>query len=135
MANAEITEILSTCTSLDEGCFASDPNTLHTMLYMDDAVIRTDFQRVAGVSTGAGIEGIPLEEVTYNPATLEIIGTRTQRDLYGQPFSAIDAGIGTDPTPRPVLEAGDSDIDAARQRIAKCAYACGVSAVCPLRAE
>ena len=126
MDTAEITDFLSTCPSPESGCFASDPEALMDMQYMDDPVIRSDFYRAAGASTHAAAEGTPIEDVTYRPAIL------TAPD--GGVFYGGAAKIGSSEVAVKVLDNADSEIARIRQRIVHCAYACGATAVgCPLR--
>ncbi len=73
MASPEIDAFLARCPSPDNGCFASDPDALDTMLnFGGDSGIRTDLQRVASASTDAAEADIPLDEATYEPVQIEV---------------------------------------------------------------
>lgn len=139
MANAEIVEFLSRCPSPETGCFASDPDALDTMLnFRGDIGIRTDLQRAAAAATEAAENGIPLEEATYEPVKIEVAGIipgHTSPDPWGNQVPAEHHRLGRAEPRRIIEELSDGDkISKLRERIARCGYACGATAVgCPLR--
>lgn len=139
MATPEIDAFLTRCPSPENGCFASDPDALDAMLnFGGDSGIRTDLQRAASASTAAAEAGVPLDEATYEPVQIEVAGTipgQFSTGPYGERRPAEFHRLGKG-EPRRVMEVADDhdNIGQLRQRIARCAHACGATAVgCPLR--
>lgn len=125
MARPEYEEVLARCPSPEEGCFASDSATLGAMLYMDDAGLRSEWARIAVAADTAATQDLPLEDATYGEVKIEPI-----------PGSWIEHRIGTGETKRigdlPQIESRESTTGVG-YRVAKCAYACGKQALCPLK--
>ena len=139
MASAEIVEFLSKCPTPESGCFASDPDALDRMLnFSGDSGIRTDLQRAASAATAAAEEGIPLEEATYEPVKIEVAGIvpgSFSTGPHGERRPHEYHKLGRGESRRIIEEVSDGDkISKLRERIARCGYACGATAVgCPLR--
>lgn len=139
MASPQINEFLSSCPSPENGCFASDPDALDAMLnFVGDGGIRTDLQRASSAATAAAEAGIPLEDAIYDKVQIEVAGTipgKTSSDPWGNQVPAEFHRLGKGESRRIMEEVSESDeIGKLRQRIAKCAHACGATAVgCPLR--
>ena len=138
MASAEINDFLSGCSTPETGCFGSDPDALDAMLnYVGgDSGIRTDLQRVASASTTAAETGVPLDEATYEPVQIKVAGTKPFQSSTGPHGERRPAEFHRQGEPRKVVEDVDDydEIGKLRQRIARCAHACGAAAVgCPLR--
>lgn len=123
----QISELLRRCENPSKGCFASDEGAIKSMLYMDDAVIRRDFQRIAGAADKAGTEGLPLEEGTYTEVTLTVVGS------MGSLGDGETKSLG-DILSNPGAEAEHTVANSAA-RIARCAYVCGQVGVgnCPVK--
>lgn len=110
---------LAQCTSSRNDCFASDPEALDSMRYVGDAGIQSGYMNIAQAASEAGAEGIPFEQAVYPQTFILDDGGAMGR---GEPAFLQD------------LENKPGEDDKISYRIAKCAYACGASAVsnCPL---
>ena len=126
MASAEIRELLDNCSSPEAGCFAGDPDALSSMVFMDDVVIRRDYQRIAAGADDAAAAGIPLEEGVYTKTELHVAG------VLGSLHEGETVMIGSI-----LVEPGTNlnNTAGAASRIARCAYVCGQVGVggCPLK--
>jgi hypothetical protein len=134
MADPQLTEILGRCERSDEGCFAGDQEAIESMLWVDDAMIRSGQQRIAMAADDAASEGLPLVEATFVEPSLDIVG-----QLWDNPFTpphkrGVVAEIGQGDT-RTIGELLEDEPDSIRARIAKCAYSCGRVGVgdCPIK--
>lgn len=132
MADPQIASVLGRCSDPERGCFASDQGALESMLYMDDGVIRSNYQRIAGAADKAASEGTTLEDATYEPATLEIVGSFTSFGSRGGYGAIGEIGSGEPKRIGDLLEESNSKTEA---RIARCAYVCGQVGVgnCPIK--
>jgi len=129
MAREEIRAILSDCPSIETGCFASNPDALINMVDGNDSAIRAGYQRIAHAADTAGAEGLPLEDATYAQVTIVEIGSFPSAASTEGLGMVVEFGKGEVHTINSVLE-GDNSVEA---QIARCAYACGQAAICPLK--
>lgn len=131
MVDRRTASTFSECNNPEAGCFASDPGAFEAMLFMDDSIVRSNYQRIAAAADKAGHNGTPLDEATYRPATFETIGSfRSSESIDG--FGVMgNIGSGETQSVGDLLIADNST----EARIAKCAYVCGRIGVgnCPIK--
>lgn len=123
---SEIDDILVRCANPESGCFAGQPKALNGMVYMDDALLRANWNQVAIAADKAGAEGVPLEDTTYTTVILK--GSGVCRLVEGE-----ERRIGD-------LEPPEDDTLQSTQGfdyvVAQRAYQCGKNAeTCPLKQE
>jgi hypothetical protein len=107
---------LRQCSGNSAECFASDPEALDFARFNGDMGLHRNNQALIDGAVEAAQQGIPFDEATYRPV------------------SFIDIQSGTHSAPQSIVELGEEDLDGElKLRVARCAYACGNSAVgsCP----
>lgn len=128
---SEIEDILASCTNSESGCFAGKPQALKGILYMDDALLRIQWGRVANAADTAGVDGTPLDDATFEPAVL------APSPGLGWPSSTYEIGSAEGMKIGDLERPVDENLNSTQgfdYAVAQCAYQCGKnSTTCPLK--